>query len=62
MEIQEVITALSNLAILLADIKMEKVRGEITEREAKTRCAALIKKEQAESIISQAVKEWEKWE
>ncbi len=56
MTIQEIITELSNSASKLSDIKMQKVRSEITEDEAKKKCAEVLKKTLAE--IEKAVLEW----
>jgi hypothetical protein len=58
MKIQDVITALSIIIDDLSEIKMEKVRDEITDKEAKKKCAAVLKKTLEDNIMEKAFKEW----
>jgi hypothetical protein len=58
MQIQDVITRLSILIAALSDIKMQKVRAEITELQAKRKAAAELKKAVKEDMIGKAIEEW----
>jgi hypothetical protein len=58
MQIQDVITRLSVLIAALSDIKMQKVRAEITELQAKRKAAAELKKAVKEDMIGKAIEEW----
>jgi hypothetical protein len=58
MQIQDIITRLSVLIAALSDIKMQKVRAEITELQAKRKAAAELKKAVKEDMIGKAIEEW----
>jgi len=58
MQIQEVITALSVIMAELTEIKMQKVRAEITEHEAKAKAAKILKEALKNDILGKAVEEW----
>lgn len=58
MEIQDLLINLYELVSQLNDIKLKKVRGELTEREAKKQAAILLKQSQRENVIGKALAEW----
>ncbi len=58
MEIQEVLISLTSAASQMNEIKIKKVRGELSQEEAKAACAKVLCKMLKEKIIEQAVAEW----
>jgi len=58
MQIQDVINALSNILAALHDIKMQKVRAEITEVQAKKKAREILERSLNDSSISKAIEEW----
>jgi hypothetical protein len=58
MEIQDVLNRLSIISSEINDIKMEKIRGELTEREAKKKAASVLKKVLKDDFLGKAVMEW----
>jgi len=58
MEIQEVLIKLSQVVSEINDIKLEKIRGELSEAEAKKKAASVLKKALKEDFLGSAVEEW----
>jgi hypothetical protein len=58
MEIQEVLIKLSVISSEIDDIKMKKIRGELSELKAKKQAARVLKDALKEGFITAAVTEW----
>jgi hypothetical protein len=58
MEIQEVLIKLSVISSEIDDIKMKKIRGELSELKAKKQAARILKDALKEGFITAAVTEW----
>jgi hypothetical protein len=58
MEIQEVLNRLSVISSEISEIKMQKIRGELTEAKAKKKAASVLKAALKENFLRQAVEEW----
>jgi hypothetical protein len=58
MEIQEVLNRLSVISSEINDIKMEKIRGELSGTKAKKKAALVLKEALKENFLASAVEEW----
>jgi hypothetical protein len=58
MELQDILTGLSVISSEISDIKMKKVRGELSPEAAKKKAALVLEEALRDDLIGTAVTEW----